>query len=69
MLIPSFGIWFSLIALIPWLLKLLNGGLPFHAAPFDWLIAIFLITAWIGSWAAYDKSADQIQVRPLIPQW
>ena len=44
-----------MIALIPWLLKLMNGGLPFHATPFDWLIAIFLITAWIGSWVdAFD---------------
>jgi hypothetical protein len=53
--IPEFGIWFTLIALLPWGLRLLAKEPPFQRTPFDWLMAIFLITAWVGYWAAYDK--------------
>ena len=57
MLIPRFGIGFSLIALLPWVLRFMAGHLPFQRTPFDWLIAIFLATAWVSYWAAYDASA------------
>jgi len=57
MLIPRFGIGFSLIALMPWVLRFLAGHLPFQRTPFDWLIAVFLATAWVSYWAAYDASA------------
>jgi len=57
MLIPRLGIGFSLIAFLPWVLRFLAGYPPFQRTPFDWLIAIFLVTAWVGYWAAYDKSA------------
>jgi hypothetical protein len=66
MLIPRFGIGFSLIALLPWVLRLLAGYFPFQRTPFDWLIAIFLITAWVGYWAAYDKTAAWIKVWLLV---
>ena len=52
---PDFGIWFTLVALLPWGLRLLAKVPAFQRTPFDWLIAIFLITAWVGYWAAYDK--------------
>ena len=29
---------------------------PFKRTSFDWLIAIFLVTAWVGYWAAYDRT-------------
>lgn len=57
MLIPRFGIGFSLISLLPWVLRFLAGHFPFQRTPFDWLIAIFLATAWVSYWAAYDASA------------
>lgn len=66
MLIPRYGIGFSLIALLPWVLRLLAGHLPFQRTPFDWLIAIFLVTAWVGYWAAYDKSAAWIKVWLIV---
>jgi len=66
MLIPQFGIWFSLIALLPWVLRFLAGHLPFRRTPLDWLIAIFLVTAWVGYWAAYDKSAAWIKVWLIV---
>lgn len=66
MLIPRFGIAFSLIALLPWVLRFLAGYLPFQRTPFDLLIAIFLFTAWIGYWAAYDKSSAWIKVWLIV---
>lgn len=66
MLIPRFGIGFTLIALLPWVLRFLAGRLPFQRTRFDWLIVIFLITAWVGYWAAYDKSAAWIKVWLIV---
>lgn len=66
MLFPQFGMVFSLIALLPWIVRFLAGQHPFRRTPFDWLIAIFLITAWVSYWAAYDKSAASIKFWLLI---
>lgn len=65
-LIPRLGIAFSLIASLPWVLRFLSGGLTFQRTPFDWLIAIFLVTAWVSYWAAYDKSAAWIKVWLIV---
>jgi len=65
-LIPRLGIWFCLIAFLPWVLRFLAGHLPFQRTPFDWLIAIFLATAWISYWAAYDESAAGIKFWLII---
>lgn len=61
MLNPQFGIWFSLISFLPWTLRFLAGNFPFQRTPFDWLIMIFLVTAWVSYWVAYDKSAAGIK--------
>jgi tetratricopeptide (TPR) repeat protein len=61
MLIPRLAIWFTLIALLPWIFRLLDSHIPVRLTPFDWLIAIFLVTAWVGYWTAYDKSAAWIK--------
>ena len=66
MLIPRFGIWFSLIAFLPWVLRFLSGYPPFQRTPFDWLIAIFLVMAWVGYWSAYDKYAAWIKVWLIV---
>ncbi|HEY3473990.1 MAG TPA: hypothetical protein VGK56_05225, partial [Anaerolineales bacterium] len=66
MFIPRLGVGFSLIALLPWVLRFLAGRLPFRRNPFDWLIAIFLVTAWVSYWAAYDTSAAWIKVWLLV---
>jgi hypothetical protein len=52
---PDLGAWIILIALLPWGLRIFAGGFPFRRTSFDWLIAIFVATAWVGYWAAYDK--------------
>lgn len=66
MLVPRLAIWFTLIALFPWLLRLLGGRPPFQPTPFDLLLVIFLITAWIGYWAAYDKSSAWIKLWLIV---
>jgi hypothetical protein len=43
------------IALIPWVFRILVDSLPFRGTLFDWLIVIFLVTAWVSYWAAYDR--------------
>jgi hypothetical protein len=53
---PKMGSWSVLIALLPWSLRTIVGKSPFQRTLFDWLIAIFLLTAWVGYWAAYDKT-------------
>lgn len=53
---PQLGNWFILIALLPWGLRIISGRFPFKRTSLDWLIAIFLVTAWVGYWAAYDKT-------------
>jgi len=66
MLKPEWGFWFLLIALLPWVLRLLAGILPFHRTSFDWLVAVFLITAWVGYWAAYDKTTAWSKVWLIV---
>jgi hypothetical protein len=56
MLKPEIGLWSTLIALTPWILRIVSGVFPFRRTSFDWLIAIFLLTSWVGYWAAYDKT-------------
>lgn len=65
-LIPELGIWFTLAALLPWALRLLAGKLPFRRTPFDWLMAVFLITVWIGYWVAYDQTAAWIKAWLIV---
>lgn len=45
------------IALIPWAVRILAGSIPFRGTLSDWLIVIFLVTAWMGYWAAYDRES------------
>lgn len=55
MIKPDVGIWLILIALLPWGIRIFTRSFPFKRTSFDWLIAIFLVTASVGYWAAYDK--------------
>jgi len=51
---PEWGIWFILIALLPLALRV--GFDAFLFAPIDWLVIVFVVTACVGYWAAYDQS-------------
>ena len=56
MLWPDSGVWPILIALFPWGLRLISRKHLFQPTSFDWLIGMFLVTAWVGYWAAYNKT-------------
>lgn len=53
---PEFGILPTItIALVPWVVRILAGVAPIRKTSFDWFVALFLTTAWVGYWAAYDR--------------
>ncbi len=48
------GWWPLLIALLPWPARVLNGRFPLIRTPFDWLLLLFLVAAFVGLWTAYN---------------
>ena|GEM_PF-753988 len=59
---PGIAIWFTFLACLPAYLRLLANKAPVQRTPLDWLMVIFVITAWLGYWAAYDKTTAWIKV-------
>ncbi len=55
---PEFGWKILLIALLPWLARLLAGRRPFKFTPFDFPILFYVITALVGAIIAYDQSGS-----------
>ena len=53
----NLGWWPLLIALLPWPARLLNGRFPLSRTPYDWLVLLFLIIAFVGTWTAYNHHA------------
>ncbi len=47
--------WPLLIALLPWPLRIINRQFPVHRTPFDLYFLLFLITAVVGIWTAYNR--------------
>jgi len=54
---PALGGWPLLIALLPWGGRLIAGRFPYQRTRFDLPLAVFLITALSGVWAAYDRES------------
>ena len=54
MIKPAWGIWFIPTALLPMALRVFAGRFRFKGI--DWLVAVFVVTAWVGYWAAYDQA-------------
>ena len=52
---PQLGWWPLLIALSPAVLRLLVGKQFIKPTPLDIAIAVFMVTAGIGVWAAFDR--------------
>lgn len=55
-LVPSVGIWAIVVSLIPSAFRFSVGEPLFRRTRVDPLLAIFLLTACVGIWAAYDES-------------
>lgn len=51
------GAWPLVIALIPWGIRVAAGKFPFQRTPLDIPVGVFLFTAGVGVWAAYDRTA------------
>ena len=58
------GLWYAssrweplILALAPWVIRLLLTRRPTRRTPFDVPLALFLLTAAVGIWAAYDREA------------
>lgn len=56
-LFPGLGPWPLLIGLAPWALRLLRTGRPFRLSGFEMALALFLLSAGVSVWAAYDRTA------------
>jgi len=54
---PQWGSWLAVIILLPWLARLVYRRFSFEKTAFVVPIALILITAIIGVWAAYDRQA------------
>jgi O-antigen ligase len=54
---PGVGWWPLLLALPPWITRIAAGTLPFTDLRIDLPLAIFVVTAGIGVWAAYNREA------------
>ena len=52
---PQWGSWLVILVLLPWLAHLVFRRISFERTAFVVPIAIFIITAGIGVWAAYDQ--------------
>ncbi len=52
---PQLGFWPLFIGLAPWAIRLLLSGRPSTATAFDLPLAIFLLTAIVSIWSAYDQ--------------
>ena len=63
---PGVGWWPLLIALAPWALRLGAGRSLFRRTWFDIPLAVFLITAIIGIWAAYNRDAAWIKFWVIV---
>jgi len=63
---PAAGGWPLLIALAPWAIRLAGGRVPYKRSAFDPLVAVFLLTALIGVWAAYDRGTAWAKLWVLI---
>ena len=52
---PHLGFLPLLVAIFPWIFRVIAGNFPFTRTPLDFFLGIFLITAGIGLWAAYNS--------------
>ena len=54
---PEWGAWLLLFPLLPWIIRMLAGRFPIKRTYFDLLLLVFLLSAGVGVWAAYNQQA------------
>ena len=65
-LIPRLGLWFTLVGLLLSGFLLLGSRPVIKHTPIDWFVLVFLITAIVGYWAAYDKASAWIKLWLIV---
>ncbi|MGQ0604432.1 MAG: O-antigen ligase family protein [Anaerolineales bacterium] len=55
--LPGLGGLIALLTFIPFALRLLAGRSPFSQTPFGFFFIVFILTAGLGVWAAYNPAA------------
>ncbi len=63
---PGIGVWPLLIALAPGAIRAAAGQFPIRRTAFDGLVIVFMLTAVIGVWAAYDREAATAKLWVLV---
>jgi O-antigen ligase len=63
---PHLGKWALVLALAPWLIRLVLTGRTTRRTPFDLFLGIFIITAVVSVWVAYDRDGS-LAVFPTAP--
>ena len=63
---PAAGLWPILLSVIPFIARLWIDRSLFHNRWIDGLLVVFLVTALIGYWAAYDTTAAWMKLSLLI---
>ena len=53
--LPQIGAWPLVLALLPWILRFIRTGRLAQRTPFDLPLALFVLTAALAVWAAYDR--------------
>jgi hypothetical protein len=65
-MVPVAGLWPILLSIIPFGARLWMDRPLFHNGWIDGLLIVFLVTALIGYWAAYDQTAAWMKLSLLI---
>ncbi len=52
---PGVGWWPFLLVVLPWGARLVWQRRLFHRTPYDWALCLFLLTAGLGVWSAYNR--------------
>ena len=55
--LPQIGAWPLVLALLPWILRFIRTGRLAQRTPFDLPLFLFVLTAALAVWAAYDREA------------
>ena len=53
--LPQIGAWPLVLALPPWILRLIKTGRLTHQTPFGLPLILFVLTAGLAVWASYDR--------------
>lgn len=53
--LPQVGAWPLVLALLPWILRFIRTGRLTRRTPFDLPLILFVLTATLSLWAAYDR--------------